>query len=75
MELQDVHFAAAMLNPNYRTLRGATKAEQVEAQKYVKKRLETITKLTDNSTPVENNSGDDNDDEDHHYLSKYEDDP
>ena len=75
MELQDFHFAAAMLNPNYRTLRRATKAEQVQAQKYVKKRLETVMKLTDISAPVDDNSSDDNNDEVHHYLLKYEDDP
>ncbi len=45
MELQDIHFAAAMLNPSYRTLRGATKAEQTQAQKFLKKRLEVGVRI------------------------------
>ncbi len=46
IELNDIHYAAAMLSPNYRTLRQATKAEQAQAQKYLKRRIEMITKFT-----------------------------
>lgn len=72
IELQDIHFAAAMLSPNYRTLRQATKSEQTQAQKYIKKRLEMITKSTATSTQIDSSSSDD---DNRHYLSKYVDNP
>ena len=46
IELQDIHCAAAMLNQNYRTLRQARKAEQTPAQKFLRRRIEMITKST-----------------------------
>ncbi|CAF1536192.1 unnamed protein product [Rotaria sordida] len=71
IELQDIHFAAAMLNPNYRTLRQATKAEQTQAQKLLR-RIEMITKST--ASPEQSASSSDSDDN-RHYLSKYVDNP
>jgi hypothetical protein len=35
-----------MLYPNYRTLRQAIKAEQTQAQKLLRRRIEMITKST-----------------------------
>jgi hypothetical protein len=73
IELQDLHFAAAMLNPNYRTLREATKSEQTQAQRYVKKRLQAITQSVASSAQANSSSSDD--DDNRHYLSKYVDNP
>ena len=72
IELHDIHFAAAMLNPNYRTLRQATKAEQTPAQKFLRRRIEMTKKsTTSEQSSRSNNSDDDN----RHYLSKYSDNP
>jgi hAT family C-terminal dimerisation region len=73
IELQDIHFAAAMLNPNYRTLRQATKAEQTQAQKFLRRRIEMIIKST--ASPEQSASSSDSDDNNRHYLSKYTDNP
>ncbi|CAF1429726.1 unnamed protein product [Rotaria sordida] len=72
IELQDIHFAAALLNPNYRTLRQATKSEQTQAQKLLRRRIEMITKST--ASPEQSASSSDSDDN-RHYLSKYVDNP
>ena len=45
IELQDIHFSAAMLNPSYRSLRQATNEEQSRTQKYLRKRLECTPEL------------------------------
>ncbi|CAF5107615.1 unnamed protein product, partial [Rotaria sp. Silwood1] len=73
IELQDIHFAAAMLNPSYRSLRQATKEEQTRTQKYLRKRLEGITQSVASSALTHSDSDDDHDNRD--YLARYMDNP
>ncbi|CAF4979258.1 unnamed protein product, partial [Rotaria sp. Silwood1] len=73
IELQDIHFAAAMLNPSYRSLRQATKEEQTRTQKYLRKRLEGITQSVASSALTHSDSDDDHDNRD--YLARYVDNP
>lgn len=73
LELKDIHFAAAMLNPNYRTMRQATREEQIQGQKYLRKRVGSIAQVATSSAPTDSNSDDDNENRD--YLAKYIDNP
>ncbi|CAF4636549.1 unnamed protein product, partial [Rotaria sp. Silwood1] len=72
-ESQDIHFAAAMLNPSYHTLRQATKEEQTRPQKYLRKRLEGITQSVASSVLMRSDSDDDHDNRD--YFARYVDNP
>ena len=54
-------------------MRQAKKLEQTQAQKYLKKRLEQITKSASSSEQIDSDS--DDDDDSSHYLARYIDNP
>ncbi|CAF0936584.1 unnamed protein product [Didymodactylos carnosus] len=72
LDLTDIHYATAILEPTITQLKGCTAGEQARGQKFLKRRLDKMTNQQ-LAPPIVSAVGDEQNSDDEYYLNRYSD--